>query len=83
MVLSDILRNIGIALDWIKRYINGDISFDPRNILNRIQISLITIRKHMQRHTKNAINSQGLLNTTDRWIYNIMNELTNIRNDLF
>ena len=83
MVLPDILRNIGTALDRIEGYINGDTSFDPRNTLNGIRISITTIRGHMQRHAQNAINTQGLLNTANRQIYNIMNELTNTRNDLF
>ena len=83
MALPDILRNIGTALDQIEGYINGDTSFNSRNTLNGIWISLTTVRNHMQRHAQNAINSQGLLNTANRWIYNIMNELTNTRNDLF
>ena len=83
MALPDILRNIGTALDRIEGYINGDTSFDPRNTLNGIRISITTIRGHMQRHAQNAINTQGLLNTANRQIYNIMNELTNTRNDLF
>ena len=37
----------------------------------------------MQRYAQNAINTQGLLNTANRQIYNIMNKLTNTRNDLF
>src|SRR5204862_230490 len=43
MALPDILRNIGTALDRIEGYINGDTSFDPRNTLNGIQISITTI----------------------------------------
>ena len=83
MALPNILRNIGTALDRIEGYINSDTSFDPRNTLNGIRISITTIRGHMQRHAQNAINTQGLLNTANRRIYNIMNELTNTRNDLF
>jgi len=43
MALPDILRNVGTALDRIERYINGDTSFDPRNTLNGIRISITTI----------------------------------------
>ena len=57
MALPDILRNIGTALDWIEGYINGDTSFDPKNILNSIQILITTIQEHMQRHAQNAINT--------------------------
>ena len=36
----------------------------------------------MQRHVQDVINLQGLLNTANRWINNLMNDLTNTRNDL-
>src|SRR6266542_3679691 len=81
MAIPDILRNIGTALDQIERYINGDTSFDPRNTLNGIRISIITIQGHMQRHAQEAINSQGLLNIANRRINNLMNDLANTRND--
>src|SRR6266498_3868048 len=81
MAISDILRNVGTALDRIERYINGDTSFDPRNTLNGIQISITTIQGHMQRHAQDAINSLGLLNTANGRINNLMNELANTRND--
>ena len=55
MALPDILRNIGTALDRIEGYINGDISFDSRNILNGIWILITTIQGHMQRYAQNAI----------------------------
>ncbi|CAB4426238.1 unnamed protein product [Rhizophagus irregularis] len=62
MALPDILRNVGTALDRIERYINGDTSFDPRNTLNGIRISLTTVRGHMQRHAQDAINLQAYNN---------------------
>ena len=64
IALSDILRNIGIALDRIEGYINGDTSFDSRNILNRIRISITTIREHNQRYTQENANLQDLLNVS-------------------
>src|SRR6266496_5423099 len=81
MAIPDILRNVGTALDRIERYINGDRSFDPRNTLNEIWISLTTVRDHMQRHAQNAINSLGLLHTANERINNLMNDLANTRND--
>src|SRR6266542_1603216 len=81
MALPDILRNVGTALDRIERYINGDRSFDPRNTLNGIRISLTTVRDHMQRHAQDAINSLGLLHTANGRINNLMNDLANTRND--
>ena len=46
MALPDILINIGTALDQIEGYINGDTSFDLRNTLNGIRISITTIQEH-------------------------------------
>ncbi|CAI2196564.1 10569_t:CDS:1, partial [Funneliformis geosporum] len=43
MALPDILRNIGTALDRVERYIDGDTSFNPKNTLNGIRISVTTI----------------------------------------
>ncbi|GES93808.1 hypothetical protein GLOIN_2v1772633 [Rhizophagus clarus] len=83
MALPDILRNVGTALDRIERYINGDTSFDPRNTLNGIRISLTTVRGHMQRHAQDAINLQGLLYIANGQINNLMNDLANTRNDVF
>ncbi|CAB5393502.1 unnamed protein product [Rhizophagus irregularis] len=90
MALPDILRNVGTALDQIERYINGDTSFDPRNTLNRIRISLTTVRGHMQRHAQDAINLQGqlntahnLLNNANRQINNFFNDMANVRNECF
>ena len=57
MVLLDILRNIGTVLDQIEEYINGNTSFNSKNTLNGIQISITTIRGYMQRHAQNAINT--------------------------
>ncbi|CAB4426468.1 unnamed protein product [Rhizophagus irregularis] len=76
MALPDILRNVGTALDRIERYINGDTSFDPRNTLNGIRISLTTVRGHMQRHAQDAINLQAYNNEANerrRW-YQIAQE---------
>src|SRR6266542_5986402 len=81
MAIPDILRNVGTALDRIERYINGDRSFDPRNTLNGIRITLTTARDHMQRHAQDAINSLGLLHTANGRINNLMNDLANTRND--
>ena len=81
MALPDILRNIGTALDRIEGYINGDTSFDLRNTLNGIRISITTIRGHMQRHAQDNANLQGLLNESNGQINRIMNDMTNLRND--
>src|SRR6266542_6737728 len=81
IAIPDILRNVGTALDRIERYINGDTSFDPRNTLNGIQISLTTVRDHMQRYAQDAINSLDLLHTANERINNLMNDLANTRND--
>ncbi|CAB5386306.1 unnamed protein product [Rhizophagus irregularis] len=53
MALPDILRNhVGTALDQVENYIDGvDTTFNPKNTLNRIRISLTTVRGHMQRQT--------------------------------
>jgi hypothetical protein len=81
MALPDILRNIVTALDRIEGYINGDTSFDPRNTLNGIRISITSIRGHMQRHAQDNANLQGLLNESNEQINRIMNNMTNLRND--
>src|SRR3954447_25604001 len=78
MALPDILRNIGRALDRVERFVDGDRSINPKNTLNGIRISIITIQKHMQKHVQDAINSQDLLNTANRQI----NDIVNTRNDL-
>ncbi|CAI2199733.1 7328_t:CDS:1, partial [Funneliformis geosporum] len=83
MTLPDILRNIGTALDRIEGYINGDTSFDPRNTLNGIRISITTIRGHMERHVQDNANLQGLLNESNGQINRIMNDMANLRNDCF
>ncbi|CAI2195084.1 16738_t:CDS:2, partial [Funneliformis geosporum] len=49
MVLSELLRDIATAIDCVKLYVDRNRSFDPKNILNSIRITLITIRIHMQR----------------------------------
>ena len=88
MALPDILRNIGTALDRIEGYINGDTSFDPRNTLNGIRISITTVQGHMQRHAQDAINLQGqlntaynLLNNANKQINNLFNDMANVRNE--
>lgn len=89
MALPDILRNIGTALDQIETYIDGNRSFNPKNTLNGIRISLTTVRdEHMQRHAQDAINLQGqlntaygLLNAANRQINNLMNDMANVRNE--
>ncbi|CAI2201381.1 6852_t:CDS:1, partial [Funneliformis geosporum] len=81
MALPDILINIGTALDRIEGYINGDTTFDPRNTLNGIRISITSIRGHMQRHTQDNVNLQGLLNASNGQNNRIMNDMTNLRND--
>ncbi|CAB5104230.1 unnamed protein product [Rhizophagus irregularis] len=82
MALPDILRNVGTALDRIERYINGDTSFDPRNTLNGIWISLTTVRGHMQRHAQDAINLQGQLNTAHNLLNNANGQINNFINDM-
>jgi len=82
MAVPDILANIGRALDRVERYINGDTSFDPRNTLNGIRISITTIRGHMQRHVQDSINSQALLNTALARSNDLMTDLANTRAEL-
>ncbi|CAI2198693.1 1078_t:CDS:1, partial [Funneliformis geosporum] len=50
IALPDILRNIGTALDQVERYIDGNTSFNLKNTLYGIRISVTTIREHMERH---------------------------------
>ncbi|GBC01143.1 hypothetical protein RclHR1_40810001 [Rhizophagus clarus] len=88
MAIPDILINIATALDQVEAYIDGDISFNPKNTLNKIRILLTTVRGHMQRHAQDAINLQGqlntahgLLNTTYGQINNLINDIANVRNE--
>ncbi|CAI2195194.1 3062_t:CDS:1, partial [Funneliformis geosporum] len=81
MALTDILRNIDTALDRVERYIDGDISFNPKNTLNGIRILVTTIRKHMERHVQDNANLQDLLNTSHGQTNRTMNDMTNFRND--
>src|SRR5215216_90463 len=81
MALPDILRNIGTALDRVERYIDGDTSFNPKNTLNGIRISVTTIREHMERHVQDNANLQDLLNASHRQTNRTMNDITNFRND--
>ncbi|CAB5375460.1 unnamed protein product [Rhizophagus irregularis] len=83
MALPDILRNVSTALDRVENYIDGvDTTFNPKNTLNGIRISLTTVRGHMQRHAQDAINLQGLLHIANGQINNLMNDLANTRNDV-
>ena len=81
MAIPDILINIATALDRVEAYIDGDTSFNPKNTLNGIRISLTTARGLMQRHAQDAINMQGLYRTANERINALRNELTNTRND--
>ncbi|GBB97579.1 hypothetical protein RclHR1_30000004 [Rhizophagus clarus] len=81
MAIPDILINIATALDWVEAYIDGDTSFNPKNTLNGIRISLTTARELMQRHAQDAINMQGLYHIANDRINGLRNELTNTRND--
>ncbi len=63
MALLELLKDIATAIDQVKLYVDGDRSFNPKNTLNGIQITLTQVRRHMQRHAQDAINLQGLLNT--------------------
>ncbi|GBB97313.1 hypothetical protein RclHR1_29620003 [Rhizophagus clarus] len=65
----------------VEAYIDGDTSFNPKNTLNGIQISLTTARGLMQRHAQDAINMQGLYRIANDRINGLRNELTNTRND--
>ncbi|CAI2194471.1 11510_t:CDS:2, partial [Funneliformis geosporum] len=46
----------------VELYVDGDRSFDPKNTLNGIRITLTTVRTHMQRVANEALHYQGLLN---------------------
>ncbi|CAI2198680.1 14994_t:CDS:2, partial [Funneliformis geosporum] len=81
IALSDILRNIGTALDRVEKYIDGNTSFNPKNILNGIWISVTTIREHMKRHVQDNTNLQDLLNASHEQTNRTMNDMTNFRND--
>jgi hypothetical protein len=82
MALSDLLANIGIALDRVENYIGGDTTINPINTLNGIRITLTNIRGHMQRTTQDALNNRNLLNTANGRFNTLMNDLTNARNDI-
>ncbi|CAI2197411.1 17408_t:CDS:2, partial [Funneliformis geosporum] len=41
--LPDLLRDIATAIDRVEIYVDGDRSFDPKNTLNGIRITLATI----------------------------------------
>ncbi|CAI2199363.1 7612_t:CDS:1, partial [Funneliformis geosporum] len=49
MALPDLLRDITTAIDCVELYVDRDRSFDPKNTLNGIRITLTTVRIHMQR----------------------------------
>ena len=81
MAIPDLLANIGTALDRIERYIGGDRSINPANTLNGIRISLTTVREHMHRTALDAVNMQGLLNTANRRVNDLMTDIGNLRAD--
>ena len=80
MAIPDILINIATALDRVEAYIDGDTSFNPKNTLNGIRISLTTARGLMQRHAQDAINMQGLYRLANDRINGLRNDLTTTRN---
>jgi len=81
MVLPELLRDIVTAIDRVELYVDGDRSFDPKNTLNGIRITLTTIRTHMQRISNEALHYQGLLNMANGQVNNLMNDMANIRNE--
>ncbi|GES93459.1 hypothetical protein GLOIN_2v1772633 [Rhizophagus clarus] len=82
MAIPDILINIATALDWVEAYIDGDTSFNPKNTLNGIRISLTTARGLMQRHAQDAINMQGQLITAHGLLNNTYGQINNLMNDM-
>jgi len=81
MAVPDLLANIGIVLNLVKMFIDGDTTINLINTLNGIRITLATIREHMHRSALDAVNMQGLLNTANRWINDFMGEIANLRTD--
>ena len=81
MALSELLRDIAIAIDRVELYVDGDRSFDPKNTLNGIRITLTTVRTHMQRVANEALHYQGLLNIANGQVNNLMNDMANVRNE--
>ena len=55
MALPELLRDIATAIDRVELYIDGDRTFDPKNTLNGIRITLTTVRTHMQRVANEAL----------------------------
>ncbi|GBB94424.1 hypothetical protein RclHR1_23510004 [Rhizophagus clarus] len=47
--------------NWVKAYIDGDTSFNPKNTSKWNTNLLTTARGLMQRHAQDAINMQGRL----------------------
>jgi hypothetical protein len=83
MALPDILINIGTVLDQVENYIDGvDTTFNPKNTLNGIRISITTVRGHMQRVANEARQNRDLLYRANRRINNLMNDIGNTRDDL-
>ncbi|GBC10224.1 hypothetical protein RclHR1_09450008 [Rhizophagus clarus] len=80
MAIPDILINIATALDRVEAYIDGDTSFNPKNTLNGIRISLTTARGLMQKHAQDAINMQDLYHIANDRINGLRNDLTTTRN---
>ncbi|CAI2172943.1 9684_t:CDS:2 [Funneliformis geosporum] len=57
MALPKLLRDIATAINCVELYIDRDRSFDPKNTLNGIQITLITVYAH-RTHIKLVYESQ-------------------------
>ncbi|CAI2196985.1 16542_t:CDS:2, partial [Funneliformis geosporum] len=63
MALPDLLRDITTAIDCVELYVDRDRSFDPKNTLNGIRITLTTVRIHMQRVANETLHYQGNIAT--------------------
>src|SRR5947207_955121 len=83
MALPGMLRDVAIALDRIENYLGGDTTVNFINTLNGIQLTLTTVRGHMNRVANDALHNQDLLNTANRQYNNLMVDLTNTRNDIY
>ncbi|GES90035.1 hypothetical protein GLOIN_2v1772633 [Rhizophagus clarus] len=82
MAIPDILINIARALDRVEAYIDGDTSFNPKNTLDGIRISITTACELMQRNAQDAINMQGLYRLANERINALRNKTTNLRNEV-
>ena len=81
IALLELLRDIATAINHVELYVDGDRSFDPKNTLNGIRITLTTVRTHMQRVSNKALHYQGLLNMANGQVNNLMNDMANVRNE--